>query len=147
GISSASHSSSSGGGSSSAAPPVVVSSPCDTTYYRDTGEPYDGGGGASSLDGPPPHYTRDRAPLELYAGGQKVPDSDGSWQIEASVTDFRLRVRLAIARYYETLSSGDKLTMTMPQLTLGWRIDDFGPTAVFLEAGGTNVSTKGDPMA
>lgn len=134
-------------GSSGGAPaPILTNSPPDATYY-DTGyDPYVGG---PIVDGsvPAAAYTGDRARFELYAGAQKVHDSDGSWSIEASVTDFRLRIKLAASRYYETLPDGDRLTMTMPQLTIGWRIDDLGPTAVYLEGGGANASTRGDPMA
>jgi hypothetical protein len=145
GISAATGGSSGASSGGSSAP--VTTSPSAATYYDAGYDPYTGVGTAVILDGSVPNYTGDRAQFELYAGVQKVHDSDGSWNFEASVTDFRLRIKLGVARYYETLTSGDRLTMTMPQLTIGWRIDDLGATAVYLEGGGATASTKGDPMA
>ena len=41
---------------------------------------------------------------------------------------------------------GARLTMNMPSLTLGLRIDDSRRSRVFLEAGVANAHTKGDTM-
>jgi len=86
------------------------------------------------------------AKVELYAGAQKVADSDGSASIELAVTDRRFRVAGTYTRYFERQAVGGLLTMQMPTLTGGIRIDDMGPTAVFLEGGVVHARTNGDVM-
>jgi hypothetical protein len=96
---------------------------------------------------PLPSYTGDRAKIDFYGGAQKVQDSDGSVSLELAVVDYRFRVAGALSHYFETLPDNNRLTMTLSTLTGGFRIDDMGATAVFLEAGVVHTSTKGDPMA
>lgn len=85
------------------------------------------------------------ARLDFYAGAQKVQDSDGSATIELAVTDDRFRISGTYARYFERQPAGT-LTMSMPQLMGGVRIDDRGSTAVVLEGGVVLVRTNGDVM-
>lgn len=87
-----------------------------------------------------------RAIVDFYAGAQKVHDSDGSASIELAVTDQRFRVTGTYTRYFERLGGGDTLTMAMPTLLAGVRIDDLGATSVFLEGGVVHVRTDGDQM-
>jgi len=92
------------------------------------------------------NYSGDRARVDFYAGAQKVQDSDGSVSLELAVIDYRFRMTGALTHYFETLPDGGKLTMSMPSLLAGFRIDDMGRTAVYLEGGVVFASTKGDPM-
>lgn len=89
--------------------------------------------------GPPAQFT-------FFAGAQKVHDSDGSASIELSVIDRRLRLNGAFQRYFERQPGAEMLTMSMPSLTGGLRIDDMGATAVFLEGGVVHVRTNNDLM-
>ncbi len=88
---------------------------------------------------------RPPAVFSAYAGAQKVADSDGSASIELAVTDWRLRVTGTYSRYFERQPVGT-LTMQMPTLMGGLRIDDMGDTAVYLEGGVVHVRTNGDVM-
>jgi len=87
------------------------------------------------------------ADFDFYAGAQKVHDSDGSGRIELAVTDERFRVAGSFTRFFERLQGGGALTMSMPTLMGGVRIDDMGSTKVFLEGGVVHVRTNGDAMA
>jgi len=89
---------------------------------------------------------RGPARVDFYAGAQKVHDSDGSASIELAVTQNRFRLAGTYARYFERLGTGDTLTMQMPTLTAGVRIDDFGATTVILDGGVVHVRTAGDVM-
>lgn len=86
------------------------------------------------------------ATLQFYAGAQKVHDSDGSASIELAVSDRRLRLTGTYSRYFERQPNAGTLTMNMPTLVGGVRIDDMGPTQVFLEGGVVLVRTNGDQM-
>jgi hypothetical protein len=88
---------------------------------------------------------RPAALFSAYAGAQKVHDSDVSATIELAVTDWRLRVSGTYSRYFEKQTVG-ALTMQLPTLMGGLRIDDMGATAVYLEAGVAHVRTSGDVM-
>jgi hypothetical protein len=83
--------------------------------------------------------------FSAYAGAQKVHDSDGSASVELAVTDWRFRITGTYSRYFERQPVGT-LTMSMPTLLAGVRIDDMGDTAVFLEGGVVHVRTNGDVM-
>lgn len=86
------------------------------------------------------------ATFGFYAGAQKVHDSDGSVALELAVVDRRFRIDGTYARYFERQREAGLLTMTMPTLTGGVRIDDMGSTAVFLEGGVVHVRTDNDVM-
>jgi hypothetical protein len=88
---------------------------------------------------------RPAAVFSAYAGAQKVHDSDGSASIELAVSDWRLRMTGTYSRYFERQAVGT-LTMQMPTLLGGVRIDDMGDTAVYLEFGVAHVRTDGDVM-
>lgn len=85
------------------------------------------------------------ATVEGYAGAQKVFESDGSVSLALSVVDQRLRFNAALTQYYEDRMDGGRLTMMMPSLTAGVRIDPGGSTQLWLEGGATMARTKGDP--
>ena len=97
-------------------------------------------------DPAPSLYTGDRARFDFYAGAQKVQDSNGSVSAELAVVDYRFRIAGAFSHYFETQPDGGRLTMTMPSLTAGFRIDDLGRTAVFIEGGVVHARTHGDVM-
>ncbi len=82
-----------------------------------------------------------------YVGAQKVFESDGAIALELAIADRRLRLGGALTRFYERQPSGDTLTLTMPSLALGVRIDDSEITRVYLEGGVVGALTKNDPMA
>jgi hypothetical protein len=87
------------------------------------------------------------AKLEFYAGAQKVTDSDGSASFELAVTDQRrFRLGLGYSRYFERQAGQSPLTMQLPTLLGGVRIDDLGKTAVYIEGGVAHVRTSGDRM-
>lgn len=85
------------------------------------------------------------ATVDFYAGAQKVHDSDGSFSLEVAVRERRLRIGGTYSRYFETLDGGGQVTMAMPTLTGGVRVDDLGTTGVYFEGGVVYVSTD-DPM-
>lgn len=90
--------------------------------------------------------TNSEAKLHVYAGAQKVTDSDGAGVVEIGVTDWRMRLDGTFTRYYERQQGGGVLTMTMPTLMGGFRIDDWGNTAVYLQGGVVHARTNGDQM-
>lgn len=81
-----------------------------------------------------------------YAGAQKVFESDGAIALELAVSDRRLRLAGALTRFYERQTENQALTLTMPSLALGVRIDDSPSTRVYLEAGVVGALTKHDPV-
>jgi hypothetical protein len=91
----------------------------------------------------PPNGT---ARVAGYFGAQKVFESDGAIALELAISDRRLRLAGGLTRFYEEQSSGDALTLTMPSLALGVRIDDSASTRVYLEGGAVGALTKNDPM-
>ena len=95
---------------------------------------------------PSSRATTDPAEFDFYAGAQKVHDSNGSVSVDLAVVDHRFRVAGAFSHYFETQPDGGRLTMTMPSLTAGVRIDDLGATSVFVEGGAVHVHTSGDVM-
>lgn len=103
-------------------------------------------GGLAVDDAAAPAKPADRAHVEGYLGAQKVFESDGAVGLELAVVDRRLRLAGTLTRYYERQPSGSTLTMTMPTLALGVRIDDSRTTRVFLEAGAAGAMTRHDPV-
>jgi hypothetical protein len=86
------------------------------------------------------------ARVSAYAGAQKVFESDGAIALELAVSDRWFRLGGTLTRLYERQPSGDRLTLTMPSLALGARIDDSRTTRVYLEAGVVGAITRHDPM-
>jgi hypothetical protein len=84
-----------------------------------------------------------RSKVEVYAGAQKVHESDGSVSAEVSVVDRHFRVNGMLTHYFEERMDGGQLTMTMPALTVGFRFTD---APAWLEVGVVNSQTHGDPM-
>lgn len=85
------------------------------------------------------------ASVEAYAGAQKVFESTGSVSLALSVVDRRFRINAGLTQYYEDRMDDGRLTMMMPSLSGGVRIDAGGPTQLWLEGGATMARIKGDP--
>lgn len=85
------------------------------------------------------------ATVEGYAAAQKVFESTGSVSLALSVVDRHLRLNVGVTQYYEDRMDGGRLTMMMPSLSAGVRIDTGGPTQLWLEGGATAARIKGDP--
>jgi hypothetical protein len=96
---------------------------------------------------PAPPGPNEGAHLDLYGGIQKVHDSDGSYSLSLAVADRHFRIEGAITHYYENRMEGDPLTMDMPSLVGGVRVDDHRATRVYLDAGVVGAKTHGDPVA
>ena len=101
-----------------------------------------GADGVRQIAQPPPQPS---ATVEGYAGAQKVFESNGSVSLALSVVDSRIRLNAGFTQYYEDRMDGGRLTMAMPSLTGGVRIDPGGPTQFWLEGGATMARTKGEP--
>ncbi|HEU0029763.1 MAG TPA: hypothetical protein VFQ53_03950 [Kofleriaceae bacterium] len=84
--------------------------------------------------------------FEGYVAAQKVFESDGALTAELAIQDSRFRLTGAITRYYEGQLGGTVLTMTMPSLAFGVRIDDSSATRVILEGGVVGAKTHNDPV-
>ena len=103
-------------------------------------------GGLAIDEAAKPAKPEEGARFTGYFGAQKVFESDGAISAELAVADRRLRLAGTLTRYYERQPTGTTLTMTMPTLTLGVRIDDSATTHVYLEAGAAGAMTKHDPV-
>jgi hypothetical protein len=86
------------------------------------------------------------AHLTGYVGAQKVFESDGAIAVELAIADRRLRLGGALTRFFERQPNGDTLTLTMPSLALGVRLNNDDSTRVYLEGGVVSAMTKNDPM-
>ena len=87
------------------------------------------------------------AHFEGYAGAQKVHDSDGSFTAEIALVDDWLRVGGTYSRYYEAQPGMDPLTLTLPTLTLGVRInDDIVGSKIYLVGGVVGAKTRNDKV-
>jgi hypothetical protein len=87
------------------------------------------------------------AKIEAYVAGQKVVESQGAWHVELGIRDRLFALRVSVNRYYEEQPDNSTLTLTMPALIGGVRVDDHrGPTHVFLELGMVNAKTHNDPV-
>lgn len=94
----------------------------------------------------PPKRNGGVARIDVFLGAQKVFESDGSFTAGLAVEDRWFRLAGSVTRYHEG-HMGPALTMTMPSLTAGIRIDDHrGPTRAFLEGGVVVAKTQHDPM-
>jgi hypothetical protein len=85
------------------------------------------------------------ATVEGYAGAQKVFESTGSVSLALSVVDRRFRFNVGMTQYYEDQMEGNRLTMMMPSVSAGVRVDPGGPTQLWLEGGATMARIQGDP--
>lgn len=86
------------------------------------------------------------ATLDIYVGAQKVHDSDGAFSIDAALVDGWARVGGSVTQFFERQAGRENLTLTVPSFTVGARIDDGGPTRVYLEVGCVGAKTKHDPV-
>lgn len=86
------------------------------------------------------------AHVSAYVGAQKVFESDGALAVELAISDRRLRLDGGLTRFYEQQATGDTLTLTMPSLALGVRLNNDDATRVYLEAGVVGAMTRNDPM-
>ncbi len=91
-----------------------------------------------------PEPPRRPAHFEGYLGASKVHDSDGSFSAELSIVDDWLRVGGSYTRYYEAQPGMEALTLSMPSLTLGVRIDDAKGTNIYLVGGMVGARTAHD---
>ena len=135
-------SSSGGSRSSGSNTTVVVSNPHSRVYVENLNPPQTGEGLVTSGQPPDPSA----AHVEGYIGIQKVHDSDQSFTGELAVIDRWLRLGGSVTMFSEAQPGANALTLTMPELTLGVRIDDLGPTRVFLEGGAVGAKTRNDPV-
>jgi hypothetical protein len=87
------------------------------------------------------------AHVSAYVGAQKVFESDGALAVELAISDRRLRLDGGLTRFYEQQATGDTLTLTMPSLALGLRLNNDDATRVYLEGGVVGAMTRNDPMA
>jgi hypothetical protein len=94
-------------------------------------------------DAPAPAGT---ATVDFYAGAQKVMDSDGSASFELGVTQRRFRLGGTFSHYVERQPGAGAISMSVPTMTVGVRIDDLSRTAVILEGGAVHARTNGDVM-
>lgn len=81
-----------------------------------------------------------------YVGALKVFDSDGALALELAVSDRWMRVGGTLTRFYERQPGGAALTLTVPSLAFGVRLDDSETTRVYLEGGVVAALTRNDPM-
>lgn len=144
------------GGSSSPSPAPSPSSDVIVRDHRAYQERYERadyepvvvvGVGADTVAGPPaPPSPPSPVRVDFYAGAQKVYESDGSLSLDLAFNQGRFRLGGSITRYFERQEGADPLTFTLASLYLGWRIDDGGPTRVYLEAGAVGARTRNDPV-
>lgn len=84
--------------------------------------------------------------IDGFVGVQKVVESNSAISASLSIDDKLLRLAVGFTRYQEQQMDGSQLTLTLPSLAFGVRIDGGGPTRVFLEGGVAQVKTKNEPM-
>jgi len=94
----------------------------------------------------PPPPDGGTAKLDVYAAAGKVHESDGMWTAELALRDGLFRLGGSITRYYERQPDNSMLTLTLPALIGGIRVDDRGPSRVYLELGITAAKTRNDPV-
>ncbi len=106
------------------------------------------GGAVLVASAPPrrPRYDGGPATVEVYLGAQKVYESDGSWTAELGIRDGIFRLGGSITRYYERQPDDSTLTLSVPTLIGGVRVDDGGRTRVYLELGAAGAKTHNDPI-
>jgi len=84
--------------------------------------------------------------FDLYAGMQKVYESDYAMSLEAALLVDRARINVNVTSYQEQLADGGTISLNIPSITLGLRVTDPGPTRLYVEAGGTWLVTNNDPV-
>lgn len=84
--------------------------------------------------------------IDGFVGVQKVVESNSAISASLSIDDRLFRLALGVSRYQEQQMDGSQLTLTLPSLNVGLRVDGGGPTRVFLEGGVAQVKTKNEPM-
>lgn len=87
------------------------------------------------------------AVFDAFVGLHKVYESEAAISAQLAIEDRWFRLSGGLSHYWETQPDGSQLTMTTPRLMVGVRIDDRGPTKVFLEGGVSIAKTVNDPMA
>lgn len=93
-----------------------------------------------------PSRPKGTARVEGYLGGQKVFESDGALALELAVTDRWFRFSGALTRFYERQPHSAALTLTVPSLAFGVRVEQNDTTRVYIEAGVVAALTRNDPM-
>ncbi|HVK83198.1 MAG TPA: hypothetical protein VM513_03775 [Kofleriaceae bacterium] len=96
---------------------------------------------------PPQAPNTGTANVDFFVGAHKVIESDGALSLSLAVDDRWFRIAGSVTRYVEDQMDGSQLTLTMPTLLGGVRVDGGGATRAFLEGGVAIVSTRNDPMA
>lgn len=86
-----------------------------------------------------------RANVDVFLGVQKVHESDGAASASLAVEDRWFRLAGAITRYHEDQMDGARLTLTVPTILLGIRVDDRRGTRAFLEGGAAFAVTRNEP--
>jgi hypothetical protein len=87
------------------------------------------------------------AVFDAFVGLQKVYESEASISARVALEDRWFRLSGGLSHYWESQPDGGQLTMTVPTLLAGVRIDDRGATKAFLEGGVVVAKTLDDPMA
>lgn len=87
------------------------------------------------------------ANVDFFVGAQKVVESDGAISLALSVDDRWFRLAGTLTRYHEEQMDGSTLTMTMPTLLGGVRLDGGGRTRAYVEGGVAVASTRNGPLA
>jgi len=103
-------------------------------------------GGVSVVPSTPRPPDGGRAHFEGYIGAHKVYESDGAFSAELGIRDRLFRIGVSVTRYYERQPDNSQLTLTVPALIGGIRIDGGGPTRAYLELGVVNSKTHNDPV-
>jgi hypothetical protein len=139
--------SSGGGGSSS--PSSGDSRPSSSTVYvDDDGTTYPSyTGGSYTENRPPALWIKPRILVEadMFAGAQKVHESNGSLSVEASLVVQRaFRINAAVSHYFEEQMEDGRITMTVPSLTAGLKLGEMPKSKLWLEGGVVHVRTN-DP--
>jgi hypothetical protein len=135
-----------GGGGSGGSSTTIVTEPEPVRYVEVEQQPYPADGTVIvHRRRAKPEKPHAAAHFEGYAGAQKVHDSDGSFTAELALVDDWLRVGGTFSRYYEAQPGMDALTLTVPSLTLGVRInDDIVGSKIYLVGGVVGAKTKND---
>jgi len=136
---------SSGGGTRVPPPPRPQTEVVDVVYVP-AAEGVIAVGGATVVPTVPRKPDGGTAKIEAYIGAQKVYESDGAWTAEVGIRDKLFRLAGSVTRYYEREPDNSQLTLTLPQLVGGVRIDDGGATKAYLEVGLVGAKTRNDPM-
>ena len=86
------------------------------------------------------------ASVDVFVGLQKVHQSDGAASASLALEDRWFRLAGAVTRYHEDRMDGGRLTLTVPTILLGVRLDDRRGTRAFLEGGAAFAVTRNDPV-